>query len=115
MFRGSWLALGGLILSGTIFVGLSVWMFGPDELVYWSKFRDSEALMRKVEAFRAKEGRLPKKEEAGNDRILYEPCPDGSYIIWFGTTLGESMTYESRNGRWVDVGGGCLDFDLEAK
>lgn len=32
--------------------------------------------------------------------IQYQLEPDGSYLLWYGTTLGESVTYSSRDGDW---------------
>lgn len=34
--------------------------------------------------------------------LFYQRVADGSYIIWYGTTLGESTIYDSSTGLWSD-------------
>ena len=32
--------------------------------------------------------------------VYYEKINDGVYILWYGTTLGESNIYNSKKQRW---------------
>jgi hypothetical protein len=95
-------------------MGLSLMIFGPDELVYWREFRAGEALKERVEMFRCEKGRLPKESEVDRDGLHYEPCDDGTYLIWFGTALGQSRAYEPLTGEWADYNPGCshTHFDI---
>jgi len=34
------------------------------------------------------------------DRFFYEKCSETRFIVWFGTRLGESMTYDSAANNW---------------
>jgi len=38
--------------------------------------------------------------ESESPRVFYRKDSDAEYILWFGTTLGESATYESSNRSW---------------
>lgn len=60
----------------------------------------------KVERFRNEKGRLPNSlneigiEETESGPIFYERENDTKYILWFGTELGESKTYDSDTKQW---------------
>jgi hypothetical protein len=70
--------------------------------------RLAKQAVHKIEEFRGKHGRLPNSlAEAGillpEDRegpVFYEKRRDGSYVVWYGTTLGESVTYDSNDKTW---------------
>jgi hypothetical protein len=64
--------------------------------------RDSgNAIVSKIETFRRETGRLPnslseigvEERESGPD---YCKTSRNGYIVWYGTTLGESDTYDSQ-------------------
>jgi hypothetical protein len=72
----------------------------------------SNAIVLKVEEFKRANGRLPNSlHEVGVEE--YENCPcycktkDNGYLVWYGTTLGQSDTYDSRTKKWSDVNGAC--------
>jgi hypothetical protein len=60
----------------------------------------------KIENFKTAKGKLPdklseagvKEKEAGP--IYYSKRTETQYILWFGTTLGESITYDSDTKKW---------------
>jgi len=67
-------------------------------------------VVSKVEAFRRANGRLPHSlSEVGV--VESESCPcycqtgDESYVVWYGTTPGESDTYDSRTKGWSEAAG----------
>lgn len=62
--------------------------------------------IRKIEEFHETNGRLPENlkeigiEERLEGPLFYDRVENEDYIIWFGTTLGESEKYESKTGCW---------------
>jgi hypothetical protein len=68
--------------------------------------REGSQLVVRVEAYRQAHGRLPESfEELGvtgveADKFFYRKCDQQQFIIWFGTYLGESMTYDSSSTKW---------------
>jgi len=85
----------------------------PDRLAYWSEFRAGNRIISAVESFKAAHHRLPASLAEMNieeERVYYcRAKTDGQYLVWFGTTLGESKTYDSRTARWSDFGEVCGD------
>ena len=67
---------------------------------------EGKAVAAKVEAFKQKNSRLPnslteigiKEDESGP--IYYQKESDQKYVLWFGTGLGESETYDSEARQW---------------
>jgi hypothetical protein len=103
-----------LIVAGLV-VYLALGIVGPSSWVDRSQIRQCEALIKAVDQFRAERGRIPSAEEAEQLMIrlgwtLSESCPcyretgQDSYEIWFGTTLGNSMTYSSVSQGWTEGG-----------
>ena len=88
-------------------------VFGPPEVVWRSNIRDADRLIAQIESFRQNRGRLPaglsevSESAAGQDRFFYEKCDGTHYIVWFGTRLGESMTYDSLAHDWKELNRGC--------
>ena len=74
--------------------------------------RAGNGIVAKIETFKKSTGHLP---EALSDIGLKEndSCPyycktsNDSYIVWYGTTLGESDTFDSRTQRWSEVNIAC--------
>jgi hypothetical protein len=68
----------------------------------------ADEIIKKVEKYRQQNGRLPDNlkelgmEETIEGPVFYEKKDNNRYIVWYGTTLGESMTYDSKDGRWHD-------------
>lgn len=60
----------------------------------------------KVEAYKAKKGKLPNSlneigvEEKLEGPIFYEKKSDTEYRLWFGSELGESVIYNSSTRKW---------------
>ena len=98
----------GWILAGVFGCLVCFVFFAPDRVVYWREIRKGDELVERVEGFRAKRGRLPSAEELLIDdeysmRFWYLKCDDAHYIVGFGTTLGESMSYGSERRKWESV------------
>jgi hypothetical protein len=75
-----------------------------------SKRKSSENVVAKVEQFRKSNGRLPNAlSDIGTKEDESCPCycktGDDSYIVWYGTTLGDSDAYDSRTKKWSDAAG----------
>jgi hypothetical protein len=84
-------------------VYLFIWQ--PVRIFHWQDFRNGNAIITRVEAYRGAHGRLPDTlGEAGindaDNQIFYRKAEDNDYVIWFGTFLGESETYDSRTKEW---------------
>jgi hypothetical protein len=67
--------------------------------------RLGEQLVEKVEIYRHVQGRLPESlEDVGvhnNDLpVYYEKKSGDRYILWYGTTLGESAVFDSQTKKW---------------
>ena len=104
-----------LLIAGTVVVGLAalavVTFSAPTEpgwtsqIWYRAEYRASSDLIERVEDFRRREGRLP--ASLGDLGVLEsEECPcyrrisTADYRVWFGTVLGESLTYDSGAQAW---------------
>lgn len=68
--------------------------------------RQSEPIRASLENYRQQHGRYPTSlaeigiVERDDGPIYYRRESESTYILWFGTTLGESKTYQSTDGRW---------------
>lgn len=85
-------------------VVLILWLL-PNRLAFRSELREGNMIVSRVESFKSKNGRLPDDlKQVGIDdenlKIFYRKEDDKRYIVWFGTTLGESVTYDSQFGKW---------------
>ena len=75
-------------------------------MVWCNEIREGNRLISDIEAFRRNPGHLPAElSEISNgvaeqERLFYQRCSQTPYIVWFGTTLGESMTYDSNSRNW---------------
>ena len=62
----------------------------------------------KVEKYKLKKGSLPNNlddvgiEETLEGPIFYQKESDSTFIVWYGLTLGESRTYNSKTKSWDD-------------
>lgn len=88
-------------------------LFAPDRLLWRGEIHEGNTLVEKIESFRTEHGRLPTSlsEINTNDKTLekffYQKCDENRFIIWFGTTLGESMTFDSVSGSWTPLNITC--------
>jgi|ERR1035437_2618554 hypothetical protein len=73
--------------------------------------KQGNEIVKKIDDFKIKNGRLPNllneidvKEKEGADAIYYQKETNSAYeyIIWFGTSLGESKIYYSDSKKWKD-------------
>ena len=102
----SFISIRNLIwLSIVMSVGIvCVFIWQPVRIFHWQDFRKGKAIATRIEAYRSAHGRLPDTlGEPGmndDDRIFYRKEENNDYVIWFGTTLGESETYDSRTKEW---------------
>ena len=69
---------------------------------------EGNALAMRVDSFQQATDRLPSRlEELGIEEkmegpLYYQKVSDQDYMIYFGTTVGESMIYRSETGEWKD-------------
>jgi hypothetical protein len=71
-----------------------------------SKTARGNEIVGKIESFKKEKGRLPESlseigiEEKEDSPIHYEKKSDAKFILWYGTSLGESATYDSDTKQW---------------
>lgn len=71
-----------------------------------SLIKQGNEIAAKVEAFKAKNGKLPNSlqnigvEEKLEGPVFYEKKSDTEYRLWFGAELGESVVYNSSTRKW---------------
>jgi hypothetical protein len=87
--------------------------YAPAAWLWRSEIRQGNRAVAEVETFRRKNGRLPADfKEIGvahvdEDRIYYQKCSENDYQVWFGTELGESMSWSSRARKWEESNTPC--------
>jgi hypothetical protein len=63
-------------------------------------------VINKIEDYRLKNDKLPNSltdigiEEKEKGPIYYRKDSETDYIVWYGLTLGESRTYDSKTKTW---------------
>lgn len=67
--------------------------------------RQSEPIHEALKAYHQKHGGYPESlDQIGipsrEEGPIYYQREGSSYLLWFGTRLGESRTYQSNQGRW---------------
>ena len=71
-----------------------------------NKIKTGNEIVNKIENFKKDKGKLPETlsetgiEEKEEGPIYYRKQHETKYILWFGTTLGESVTYNSDTKEW---------------
>lgn len=91
-----------LVAASIVFV-----IYVPDKLLWAAKIHEGDKLVARIESYHQQQGRLPESfEDLGmsvseSDKYFYEKCNIDQYIVWFGTTLGRSMTYSSSTREWT--------------
>ena len=105
------------VLALLIFVAIGIFLYrnllGPPEIVWSTEIHAGNRLVDEIEAYRRNHGQLPSDlmdigtSPSERDRFFYGRCSQTDYMVWFGRTLGESMTYNSKSRDWNDVGNGC--------
>lgn len=76
----------------------------------YSERKASNEIVAKVEQFKKSTGRLPNRlSDVGIEENESCPCycktSSDSYVVWYGATLGESDTYDSRTTKWSEAPG----------
>jgi hypothetical protein len=72
----------------------------------WGDIRQANKVIASVNSFQSRNGRLPNTladmglEDSESGPVYYRKTSDRTYIVWFGTVLGESATYESSTKKW---------------
>jgi hypothetical protein len=67
-----------------------------------------DALIARIDSFQKATQRLPENlgelhiEEKMEGPLYYQKRSDSTYMVHFGTTLGESMIYRSERKKWED-------------
>lgn len=91
-------------------------LFAAPYLSEWQLSSAGDETVAKVERYKSETGHYPanlKTISVASEKIFYTRCDQGQssgdpgycetgeyYYIWFGTTLGESQTYDSRKHHW---------------
>jgi hypothetical protein len=105
MARVNWL-VNGVFLLGIVICFLR---FAPDGFFWSHDISVGNGLVSRIEAFQTEHGFLPADlsvvgaSHATQDKYFYQACDDKSFIVWFGTALGKSMTFESATGSWTSI------------
>lgn len=86
-------------------------------LIYFLFLRDSREnllktqgneLISEIEKYKVERGVLPENlaaigvNETDDFPLYYQKYDSSNYIIWFGTSLGESITYFSDSKKWEE-------------
>jgi predicted PurR-regulated permease PerM len=98
--KSTWLIVLGIAL---LIIYIFIYIFPSRE----EKLIDhGNLIVKNIENFHSRTGRLPNSlvdlgiEETLEGPIFYEKLDSSKYILWFGTTLGESVTYHSDREIW---------------
>jgi hypothetical protein len=93
------------ILFAVCVAAVVLFLWRPNSLFRRREIANGRALVLQVEAFRRNYGRLPNDlTELGvkdqDLKVFYQKQSDRDYIVWFGTSLGESEVYDSATRKW---------------
>jgi hypothetical protein len=113
--KKSW-AIYAVVLGGCLIVGVFALPFfttrplSKSELLHLAQRKASNEIVVKVEQFRKSSGHLPEGLSdigvKGNESCpCYCKTSNDSFMVWYGTTLGESDTYDSRTKQWSAAAG----------
>jgi hypothetical protein len=81
--------------------------------VYFENIAHGNRIAREIDAYSQRQGHLPSsledvgEHESEDGPIYYMLCGNSHYILWFGTMLGHSMTYDSVSRSWDSLNSGC--------
>jgi hypothetical protein len=108
MQRLRWLFV-AIVALAVIAVGVSVWWARDPGFLhfrYASEISEGNRLVTRIDDFRKTTGRLPDSlsdlgiRETESSLLHYRRVSSNQYVIWFGTSLGESMQFDSQTRRW---------------
>ncbi|MEM7605871.1 MAG: hypothetical protein AAF411_10995 [Myxococcota bacterium] len=102
--------LGVLLTSGVVLVlMLYVFVEGlPNRLVYGRRYAAARQIIQKVDDYLEHHGGLPSSvtdvglTTSETSPAYYRKLAEGHYQVWFGTSLGKSVVYDSQTGRWEE-------------
>jgi hypothetical protein len=91
----------------------AVVLVGSIGYVWWmsqANQRLGEQVVRKIEAFKTAKGRLPEDlpeigitvQSLSEPPVYYRKDSPDHYIVWYGLSLGKSMTYDSVTKKWEE-------------
>ena len=89
----------GIVLSFVI-ISFSCSFYGNEKL------EKGKEIVKKIENFKNDKGKLPESlaeigiEEREEGPIYYKKESETKFMLWFGTTLGESVQYNSDTKQW---------------
>jgi len=75
-------------------------------IAYRAKEAEGAKIIEKVGRFKDQEGRLPRSltemgiAETEEGPVYYKQVDENRYQLWYGTSLGESVTYDSDRRMW---------------
>jgi hypothetical protein len=98
--------IGCLVLIVVVVATTALFHAHPGWLFYRHEFKVGNEIIAKVEAFRARHGRLPEtlRDVGINDpdlNVHYDKIDENEYRVWFGiSSVGESEVYDSRTKKW---------------
>ena len=109
-------AIYAVIVGVCLIVGLIAFPFfatrplSKSELLHFQQHKAGNEIVAKVEQFRQSSGHLPEDlSDIGLKSSERCPCycktSNDSYMVWYGTALGESDTYNSRTKHWSEAAG----------
>jgi hypothetical protein len=93
------------IIFKTLFLFISVALFSCS-ISEKRQIKQGDELIVKIEEFKAEKGYLPDSledigiKETLEGPLFYEKKDSIHYMVWFGTSLGESMIYYSDTKEW---------------
>jgi hypothetical protein len=88
----------------TVALGVIAFLLVPDRA--HRLMRQAEPIQASLESYRQQHGHYPDSisqiglVEREEGPLYYQRESESSYILWFGTTLGESVTFNSTDRRW---------------
>ena len=68
----------------------------------------AKRLLNEIKQYNSKHGRYPdnlsniRENISEEGPVYYKKIDEQRYIIWFGTSLGESKVFDSKYGEWFD-------------
>ncbi|MFZ1083862.1 MAG: hypothetical protein WAN35_02720 [Terracidiphilus sp.] len=90
-------------LISVIKFGILIFLFGCGP----SRKDEAEDLVRKVEAYQLRHAQLPASQddlgisENQDEQAFYRREDEHHFIVWYGTTLGHSIVYDSITRKWT--------------
>ena len=102
-----YIAIALFVFVPTVLISI---FFLSDKILYAREFRVANTIIARTASFKYEHGRLPatlgelgiKDDSPG---VFYDKQSADAFTVWFGTSLGECMTYDSRTKKWDGICG----------